>query len=333
MEDKRCKTKDARRKMQDDRSMRVPREGIVCPPSYSISERCSSSQASKGSDGNPPEAGLEDAFVGLEASPDLFGCPGAFDVLDYYTGDDPGGIFGESLPDLRPDVCPEVYPDVYPDVYPEICPDVYPDVCLGGSGGESCGELGDVWSGVPMPGQFPMSNWLVGRFNVTHGDDEYSLSPGQPLEAQFTDISQNGLGFGPNMGSDLDLSSLNFIDPSAGQPSLLEEEQSGLSTGTRSEKGSAEHLTGPDFVCEICDVSFPSQGKLNTHNRRHERNHRCKQCDRRFSEARDLRRHEQSIHQQEWDQCPQCEKKFKRRGDNLRRHMTQYCKFKNRDRV
>ncbi|KAI1648027.1 uncharacterized protein F4817DRAFT_89889 [Daldinia loculata] len=182
-----------------------------------------------------------------------------------------------------------------------------------------------------MPGQFPISNWLAGRLNVTHGDDECSLSPGQPLEAQFADISQNELDFDPNMGSDLDLSSLNFIDPSAGQPSLLEEGQSGLSTGTRSEKGSAEHLTGPDFVCGTCDVSFPSQGKLNTHNRRHEKNHRCTQCEWSFSEARDLRRHVQSIHQQEWDQCSQCERKFKRRGDNLRRHMTQYCKYRNRD--
>ncbi|KAI0117159.1 hypothetical protein F4814DRAFT_448164 [Daldinia grandis] len=183
-----------------------------------------------------------------------------------------------------------------------------------------------------MPGQFPISNWLAGRLNVTHDDGEYSLTPEQPLEARFPDSSQNEPNLDPSMGSDLDLSSLDFIDPCTRQPPLPEEgEQSGLSNGTRSEKGSAEHLTGPDFVCGTCDVSFPSLGKLNTHNRRHKRKHHCAQCEWSFSEARDLRRHVQSKHQQEWEQCSQCKRKFKRRGDNLRRHMTQYCKYRNRD--
>ncbi|KAI1477653.1 hypothetical protein F4774DRAFT_411628 [Daldinia eschscholtzii] len=183
-----------------------------------------SSQAKEGSDGSPSEVGLEGAFVGLEVSPDLFGFPGAFNVLDYYTGDDPGGIFGGDVPDVR----------------------------LERSGGENYGEVEDEWSGVPMPGQFPISNWLAGRLNDTrdgtHGDAGYGISTEQPLEAQLADINQYDLDFDPNMGSDFDLSSLNF-NPSTGQAPPSAEGHSGLSTGTRSEKGSAEHPTGPEFVC------------------------------------------------------------------------------------
>ncbi|KAK6948172.1 hypothetical protein Daesc_009936 [Daldinia eschscholtzii] len=193
--------------------------------------------AKEGSDGSPSEVGLEGAFVGLEVSPDLFGFPGAFNVLDYYTGDDPGGIFGGDVPDVR----------------------------LERGGGENYGEVEDEWSGVPMPGQFPISNWLAGRLNDTrdgtHGDAGYGISTEQPLEAQLADINQYDLDFDPNMGSDFDLSSLNF-NPSTGQAPPSAEGHSGLSTGTRSEKGSAEHPTGPEFVCGICDASFPSQGKL-----------------------------------------------------------------------
>ncbi|KAI1802365.1 hypothetical protein F4811DRAFT_573037 [Daldinia bambusicola] len=281
-----------------------------------------SSQSKKGSDGSSPGVGLEGASLGLEVSPDPFGFPEAFNVLDYYTGGDPGeGIPGGDAP----------------------------DVPLEGSGWESYGgEAEDAWLGVPLPGHFPISNWLADRVNnndtrnETCGDTGYSCPPEQSVDTQLANINQDDLGFGPNMesdfdfssfnfdsnmGSDFDLSSLNF-SPLTGQPSSSAEEQSGLSTGARSEKGSNEHLTRPDFVCGICGVSLPTQGKLNTHNRRHEKKHCCNQCDWRFSEARDLRRHVQSMHQQEQEPCPQCGKKFKRRGDNLRRHMTRYCKNK-----
>ncbi|KAI1465782.1 uncharacterized protein F4812DRAFT_111718 [Daldinia caldariorum] len=199
-----------------------------------------------------------------------------------------------------------------------------------------------------MPGQFPISNWLAidvnnDTRNETCGDAGYGCSPEQSLNAQLANFNQYDLGLGPNtesdfdpwslkfdsnIGSDFDPSSLNFSPPT-GQPPISIEEQSGLSTGARSEKGSNEHLTRPDFVCGICDVPFSSQGKLNTHNRRHDKRHRCNQCDWRFPEARDLRRHVQSVHQQEQEQCPQCGKTLKRRGDNLRRHMSRYCKNKN----
>ncbi|KAI8965822.1 hypothetical protein F5Y11DRAFT_311520 [Daldinia sp. FL1419] len=188
----------------------------------------------------------------------------------------------------------------------------------------------DEWFGVPMPGQFPISNWLAEGFDITRGDGESSRINEQQLwEPQIPslDFSQADLGFDPSISPDLDLSSLNVFDPIAGQPSSLPEEQSGLSTGTLSEQGSAENLTGPDFVCAICGVSFSSQGKLNAHNRRHRKNHRCTECDWKFSEARDLRRHIQSKHRQESEKCPQCGDALKRR-DNLRRHMTRYCKYR-----
>lgn len=178
-----------------------------------------------------------------------------------------------------------------------------------------------------MPGQFPMSNWLSDQLNISHGDTEPIMTSDLPMEPQIAHFDHCHLNpdlkVSPDSGPS---SSLNFNDPRLVWPSLVPEERNTQVLEVLSEKVTPESLTQTQFACGTCDISFSSQGKLNAHKRRHEKKHHCTQCGRRFSEARDLRRHAQSKHQQLWVQCPGCEKKLKKREDNVRRHMTQYCK-------
>ncbi|KAI1098495.1 hypothetical protein F4804DRAFT_324658 [Jackrogersella minutella] len=181
-----------------------------------------------------------------------------------------------------------------------------------------------------MPGQFPMSNWLTNKLNALHDDREPILSPGWRVEPEVTyNTEPYDLDLGWNIDLDSNLSSLpTAANASGGLPYLLPEEQNTQEIGEQPEKSSPERPVQPEFGCATCHLSFISQGKLNAHNRRHEKKHRCTLCDRRFSELRDLRRHNLSKHQQVWIHCPQCENWYKGREDNLRRHMTRYCKHR-----
>ncbi|KAI0843118.1 hypothetical protein F5Y06DRAFT_256948 [Hypoxylon sp. FL0890] len=180
-----------------------------------------------------------------------------------------------------------------------------------------------------MPGQFPVSSWLADKLNIPDGDTESILLPEAPVKPQITHFDHCHLNSDWKVNLDSDLSSsLNFIDPRQGCLSLPPKEPNTQLLGVHSEKVTPESTAQTQFMCSTCGMSFSSQGKLNGHNRRHEKKHNCTQCGRRFSEVRDLRRHVQSMHQQLWTKCPQCGKKLKRREDNLRRHMTQYCKRK-----
>ncbi|OTA93539.1 hypothetical protein M434DRAFT_395581 [Hypoxylon sp. CO27-5] len=180
-----------------------------------------------------------------------------------------------------------------------------------------------------MPGQFPVSSWLADKLNIPAGNAESILPSDRPMEPQIPHFDHCHLNpdwnVNPNLGSS---SSPNFIDPNPGYLSPAPEVPNTQALEVRSEKTTPESPTQTVVVCSTCDISFPSQGKLNAHNRRHDKKRHCTQCGRRFSEMRDLHRHIQSVHQQLWDRCPQCGKRLKRRADNLRRHMTKYCKRK-----
>ncbi|KAI1381696.1 hypothetical protein F4677DRAFT_399400 [Hypoxylon crocopeplum] len=179
-----------------------------------------------------------------------------------------------------------------------------------------------------MPGQFPMSNWLADKLSTADSGVEQTLPTARSLELHVAQFDESHLDFIPNYNLDSDPSSLpDFVDPRTGLLSLLPEEQDTRTVDVPSE-ASSERPTQPELTCNSCGAFFSSQGKLNAHTRRHEKKHYCMQCDRRFSEARDLRRHVQSRHQQVSEPCPQCGKMLRRRAENLRRHMTQYCKYK-----
>ncbi|KAI0136085.1 hypothetical protein F4776DRAFT_663935 [Hypoxylon sp. NC0597] len=172
----------------------LPREDNFRPPSTSISRRCSSSQARNVSDDAPSNVGLEDPFVGLEGFPDFDGFLGAFNVLDYWEGDGPGGAVE----------------DATSDVYPEV------------AGGEIREESEPEWLGVPMPGQFPMSNWLSDKLNISHGDTEPIMTSDLPMEPQIAHFDHCHLNpdwkVSPDSGPS---SSLNFNDPRLVWPSLV----------------------------------------------------------------------------------------------------------------
>ncbi|OTA99543.1 hypothetical protein M426DRAFT_254547 [Hypoxylon sp. CI-4A] len=178
-----------------------------------------------------------------------------------------------------------------------------------------------------MFGQFPISNWLADRLDATREEAKSDLSPEGHLEPQVTNFGQyldrdqyTDLDSNPYLSSS---TPSGDFDPCVGLSSLVREDENVQVVDLRSGQGSPDPPAQPGFACNACDASFTSQGRLNAHKRRHEKKHRCEQCDRRFSESRDLYRHIQSVHESLWEQCPQCEKKLKRRGDNIRRHMIQ----------
>ncbi|KAK2009919.1 hypothetical protein LZ32DRAFT_402215 [Colletotrichum eremochloae] len=80
--------------------------------------------------------------------------------------------------------------------------------------------------------------------------------------------------------------------------------------------------------CTTCSRACDNLRSLREHKRSHVKPHACGTagCEKRFSSARDLQRHQKSIHEQTFSQCPICLKSFRgARPDNLRRHiMTQH---------
>ncbi|KAI2633624.1 hypothetical protein GGS26DRAFT_597863 [Hypomontagnella submonticulosa] len=283
---------------------RLPREGED-PPSTPISRRCSSSQTRNDSEGIQSGFGLEDSFDGLEEFPGSDEILGAFDVFDYSKGGGPVWATEDVASGHDP-------------------------AATGGEAHEE--EEEEDWVGVPIPGQFPLSNFLADKLSTTRGGTENYLSPGRPAEAQVANLHQSHLDLDQSMVLDLNSSLLpNSVDPRTGLLSLPPKEQNRLAATAHSETISLGHQTQPRFVCGTCGKSFSAQSSLDIHSKRHKKNHCCQQCDWRFSEARDLRRHVQSVHQQQWERCSQCRKKLKKRGDNIRRHMMRYCKYKQQD--
>lgn len=49
-------------------------------------------------------------------------------------------------------------------------------------------------------------------------------------------------------------------------------------------------------------------------------------CKQTFASKRDLGRHTTTVHDQVFVKCPHCQKRFKSRDDNLRRHIRRFCK-------
>ncbi|KAI0378815.1 hypothetical protein F5Y04DRAFT_261104 [Hypomontagnella monticulosa] len=177
-----------------------------------------------------------------------------------------------------------------------------------------------------MPGQFPISKFLADKLSAARGSTGDTLSPERPLEAQVANLDQLNLDFDQTTVASLKSPLLpDFIDPRTGLLSSGIEERNQSPLTTPLDAAVPERQTRRIFVCDTCGKSFNAQGNLNMHNRRHDKNHCCKQCDWRFSEARDLRRHVQSVHQQHWEHCSQCGKTLKKRGDNIRRHMMRHC--------
>jgi len=49
-------------------------------------------------------------------------------------------------------------------------------------------------------------------------------------------------------------------------------------------------------------------------------------CEKSFLTRRDLRRHNDTVHDQRYTVCPGCSKPIKQRSDNIKRHLERYCK-------
>ncbi|KAI0011362.1 hypothetical protein F4779DRAFT_615602 [Xylariaceae sp. FL0662B] len=241
-----------------------------------------------------PSVGLEDPFVGLGGFPDLDGPLGAFDVFDYWDAGEVD-VGGDEVDGAGSGVDPEPAGEGLP------------------------GELEPEWFGLPMPGQFPISSWLADKLNTARsGDDSY-----YPLN-RYTEPQYSPFG---NLNLSLPLS---FNDAGAGPAATAVEQQETLIPGIRMNNVTPAVSNQPEFKCDPCGLSFPSRGKLNQHNRRHEKRQRCPECAQRFTEPRDLRRHVEARHQAQQlsVQCPRCGKSLKKRKDNLQRHVTRYCKGK-----
>ncbi|OTA69379.1 hypothetical protein K449DRAFT_460913 [Hypoxylon sp. EC38] len=209
----------------------LPREDNFRPPSTSISRRCSGSQARNASECAPSEAGLEDLFVGLEGSPDLDRLLGALNVLDYLERDGPEGIVE----------------DATSGIYLEV------------AGGEIREESEPEWLGVPMPGQFPVANWLTDKLNIPTRDPGSILLPSQPMEPQITHFDHCHL----NLRSS---SSPNFIDPHPEYLSLVPEERNTQALEVRSEKITPESPTQIQFVCSTSHTIDVMTKGITAHN-------------------------------------------------------------------
>lgn len=87
----------------------------------------------------------------------------------------------------------------------------------------------------------------------------------------------------------------------------------------------ADHSTSEPIACSECEMSFETQGLLNTHfNRKHNRRYKCEVCDTSFSLMADLRRHENTKHRDVRFSCQVegCSSNFTRK-DALARHVRQ----------
>ncbi|KAI1461997.1 hypothetical protein F4805DRAFT_190302 [Annulohypoxylon moriforme] len=176
---------------------------------------------------------------------------------------------------------------------------------------------------------FPFSSWLSDKLNRTDGDVEPIQPFEQLVEPGITCLDQNNLHSELNIDQNTEPPSLpNPTYPNSVFLSWPLEEQSTQMIDISLERASPEQLVRQHFTCNKCGESFPSQGRLSAHNRRHEKRHHCTYCERQFAESRDLRRHVQSVHEAHCIQCPQCGKELGSRGDNLQRHIRQYCKNK-----
>ncbi|KAI1209972.1 uncharacterized protein F4807DRAFT_80334 [Annulohypoxylon truncatum] len=167
-----------------------------------------------------------------------------------------------------------------------------------------------------MPGQFPMSNWLVDKVSDARNNAEPILPSTRLEDPESTRFEQYIPDLGRSLNLDLDPLSSNTVNPSTG-PINLQLENHVSDVVPRSERALPECPMQKELAHDTCDASVSSQGKSN----------RCTRCNKSFSGPKELRRHIETIHQQRQIQCPQCKKMFGKRSDNLRRHMVRYCKF------
>ncbi|KAI8624891.1 hypothetical protein F5Y19DRAFT_281027 [Xylariaceae sp. FL1651] len=146
------------------------------------------------------------------------------------------------------------------------------------------------WLGVPMAGQFPLSNWLSDRLGAHRQPADLWAQPDLVSAPQFHLPEMQEMS-----------SSHNIVGGS--------QDQQGSLGGTHSTA-----VTNTVLVSQM----FP----------KHEKRHKCTECPLRFPESRDLRRHIETVHRKRVVQCPRCTKTFKHRRDNLKRHIDKYCKAK-----
>ncbi|KAI1408848.1 hypothetical protein F5Y13DRAFT_193878 [Hypoxylon sp. FL1857] len=159
---------------------------------------------------------------------------GAFNVLDYLEGG-------------RPE---RVAEDTISYVYPELGKEIHEEPEPG-------------WLGVPMLGQFPLSNWLTDKLNALNGGVEPIPQPERPVEPQIAHFDHCRLNPDRNVDLDPELSSSSskFIDPRVGLLSLSPKERAQL-VDTHIDNISPEQQVQADFLCGMCNMTFSSQGKL-----------------------------------------------------------------------
>ncbi|KAI1088433.1 hypothetical protein F5B19DRAFT_471300 [Rostrohypoxylon terebratum] len=171
-----------------------------------------------------------------------------------------------------------------------------------------------------MSDQFPMSNYLVDKLCAARGGAEFIL-PSERLEnLEHLCVEQYFMGPGRSMNLDPGLSSPKAVNLSIG-PLHLQSENHVPILQPQPERTLLGHLGREEQAHHDCDTPASSKDKT----------HWCTQCNKQLSGSKELRRHIQTVHQGLQVQCPQCKKWFRKREDNMRRHIRQYCKYRHGD--
>lgn len=190
--------------------------------------------------------------------------------------------------------------------------------CSQGIEEKTRGEPEEDWSGIPMPGQFPMSNWLVNKLEGTRDDVLEPILLSDRLEnPEHAIFQQCDVGPGQATGLGLVLPSSNNVIQDT-WPRHLPLGDRMRNVQSQSERPLPESPMQVEFACDNYGVPTSPQDKPN----------HCAHCNKQLSGSKELRRHIQTVHQRQKVQCLQCDKWFVKRNDNLRRHMIQYCKSK-----
>ncbi|KAI0894936.1 hypothetical protein F4806DRAFT_471169, partial [Annulohypoxylon nitens] len=174
---------------------------------------------------------------------------------------------------------------------------------------ETQGVFDENWFGASVLGQPSVSNWPVDELDVAYNDAEPILQLEQSANSEQDSIGQHNIDLGWGINFDLDKSTFDTVIPSIEPPYEQDVQQ-------HPESILPEPLPQRELAHSINGGPVLSQDNPN----------HCTQCNKQLSGSKELRRHIQTVHEKQRTQCPQCQKWLMKRSDNLRRHMTRYCR-------